>query len=111
MAHKLGGKLPWKELFEPAIRLCTYGYYVSKALDKVLKSIESSVKNNSALAELFINPLTDKPYTLGDRIRRPKLAKTLRFIAENGAESVYNGKLTSVLVEEINKNGESCQPW
>lgn len=105
VAHKLGGKLPWKELFEPAITLCTNGYYVSKALDKILKTLESSVKKTPALADLFVNPLTEKPYVLGDRIRRPQLAKTLRFIAENGAESFYNGKLTRIMVEEINKNG------
>ena len=87
--------------------MCTNGYWVSKALDKVLKSIESDVRKNPALVDLFVNPLTNQLYTIGDRIRRPKLAKTLKYISENGAESFYNGKLTKIMVEEINQNGKT----
>lgn len=40
---------------------------------------------------------------MGDRIKRPKLAETLKLIAERGPFVFYNGNLTDKLVEEITK--------
>ena len=37
-AHELGGKLPWKDLFQPTIRMCREGIPIHAALAKVIKS-------------------------------------------------------------------------
>lgn len=37
----------------------------------------------------------------GDRIKRPKLAKTLRLLAQHGPNIFYNGNMTDDLVNEI----------
>lgn len=39
----------------------------------------------------------------GDRIKRPKLAETLKLIAKEGPDVFYNGNITDKLVEEITK--------
>ena len=37
------------------------------------------------------------------------LAKTLEIISNSGASAFYNGSLTSLMVKEINDNGEQNQ--
>lgn len=37
----------------------------------------------------------------GDRIKRPKLAKTLKLLAQHGPNIFYNGTITDELVKEI----------
>lgn len=41
----------------------------------------------------------------GDIYKLPKLAETMRILAKEGAEAVYNGSLTSTLLEEMRKIG------
>ncbi|XP_077275212.1 glutathione hydrolase 1 proenzyme [Temnothorax americanus] len=102
-AHKKYGKLPWSELFEPTIKLCETGSRVNDYLAAYLANKEPMIKNESSLAEILINPDTGKPWIAGDRIKRPKLARTLKLIAEEGPDVFYNGNITDKLVEEITK--------
>lgn len=39
----------------------------------------------------------------GEMYMFPKLAETMRIIAKEGADAVYNGSLTSQLVEDLRK--------
>lgn len=104
-AHQLAGKLPWRELFKAAIKLCEDGFTVSKTLSSVLKSAEDLINASPSLAEIFINPKTMSVYQQGDVIKRPKYGNTLKNISENGYEVFYRGALTNLLVNEINQNG------
>lgn len=47
-AYKRFGKLPWKDLVEPAIKLCESGYNMSKAQHDALKT-NSYVKEDETL--------------------------------------------------------------
>ncbi|XP_011696819.1 PREDICTED: gamma-glutamyltranspeptidase 1-like isoform X2 [Wasmannia auropunctata] len=102
-AYKRYGRLPWSELFEPAIKLCKTGSYVNEYLAAYLTEKEPMIKNESSLAEILINPKTNKTWIAGDRIKRPKLAETLKLIAEKDPSVFYNGILTDKLVDEIRK--------
>lgn len=104
-AHQLAGKLPWRDLFNPAIRLSEEGFVVSRVLASALKTEEERIKQSVPLAEIFINPKTNAVYQHGDVIKRLKYADTLKNISENGYEAFYRGFLTPIIVEEINKNG------
>lgn len=105
-AHRLGGRLEWRELFEPAIRMCMEGYPVSKALSQALVRFEADIRNDKGLAETFINRQTGHVYKIGEKVQRPRLAKTLIRLAEKGADAFYNDPvLTGMIVEEINSNG------
>lgn len=45
----------------------------------------------------------------GDRIKRPKLAATLRTIAEQGIDVFYNGTIGEELVNDVQKFGGILQ--
>ena len=91
-AYKLGGYLPWKTLFEPAINMCRDGYPISFALNKAIKGSEAFIRNDEELSNIFINNLTNQTYQLNDVIKRPKLAKTLEYISEYNIDAFYNEK-------------------
>ncbi|KZC06406.1 PREDICTED: gamma-glutamyltranspeptidase 1-like [Dufourea novaeangliae] len=100
-AHQKYGKLPWSELFEPTISLCATGSRVNNYLATYLSNKESMIRAESSLAEILINPATNAPWKVGDRIKRPRLAETLKLIAKHGPWIFYNGTIGDQLVEEI----------
>ena len=46
-------------------------------------------------------PDTNELYGAGDIMKRPKLARTLEIIAEQGADAFYTGELADKIVKEI----------
>lgn len=97
--------MPWKTLFEPAIKMCRDGYPISFALNKAIKGSEAFIRNDEELSNIFINNRTNQTYQLNDVIKRPKLAKTLENISEYNIDAFYNSSLTQLIVNEINENG------
>jgi gamma-glutamyltranspeptidase / glutathione hydrolase / leukotriene-C4 hydrolase len=105
-AHQLGGRLPWKKLFEPAIRMCTEGFRVSKALAAAIKSNEAHIRRNQPLSVVFIDPVTNLTKKENDTVKMPKLARTLTIVSEDNITAFYNnGLLTGLMMKEINDNG------
>ena len=48
-AHKLGGRLPWKYLFQPTIKLCREGFRVGNAHAKAIAAQMERIKTNANL--------------------------------------------------------------
>ena len=105
VAHQAGGRLPWKQLFEPAIKLCTNGIIVTKVLSNAIAENRDDIRNSPELSSIYINPLTNEFYKENDIIKMPSLAKTLKIISEKGSGAFYNGELSKIIVQENNDNG------
>ncbi|XP_060570735.1 glutathione hydrolase 1 proenzyme-like [Ruditapes philippinarum] len=103
---KLAGRLPWKQLFQPAIKMCKNGVKVRAAL---AKAIDEDVKNKNlqlkervpGFLEFLTNPETGEIYKEGDIMYRPVLAKTLEKIADEGPDCFYRGSLTDDMIADI----------
>ena len=106
LAHKIGGRLPWKKLFEPAINLSKNGFPVSSVLAESLKLNKDKISKSSSLITMFTNPATNQLYKTNEIIKYPKLASTLEKISENGVEAFYNGELSGKIISEINLKGK-----
>lgn len=102
-AHKKYGKLPWKTILEPIIKLCKEGHFVSPTLAKALRTREKRILNEPSMKEVFINPQTGKVWVEGDRLKRTKLAESLEIMAKEGSDSLYtrNGSLMKNFVKDI----------
>ncbi|RDD46417.1 Gamma-glutamyltranspeptidase 1 [Trichoplax sp. H2] len=106
-AWKMHGKLPWKALFEPSIRLAEDGFKVSIPISAAINS--SSTQRamqqdvGKGLKELLQPNGTN--LQIGDTMRRPALARTLRIIANEGAEAFYTGSLAPKIVNDIRSAG------
>jgi gamma-glutamyltranspeptidase/glutathione hydrolase len=97
MAHARWGKLPWADLFAPAIRLAEEGYQVTPPMRAGIMMVSPLWKNFPAMAAQYLP--NGKVPEVGDTIRNPELARTLRMIAEKGPEAFYTGKNAKGIVD------------
>ncbi|XP_052280993.1 glutathione hydrolase 1 proenzyme-like [Dreissena polymorpha] len=104
-AWKLGGLLPWKQLFQPAIKLCRDGFSVSKPLSDHMAAKEAEFQNFTSFIQLITNPNTGKTYKEGEMMKLPKLAQTLQIIADEGPDAFYSGSLADDIVADIQEAG------
>ena len=99
-AHQRFGKLPWKELVEPAIKLAEEGFFPAKILVDDIYEMRDWFKDKTNFEQYFLHIDTKKKF------KQPELAETLRRIAEFGAEDFYFGKTAELIVEQMkNSNG------
>jgi gamma-glutamyltranspeptidase/glutathione hydrolase len=91
LGHRQHGKLAWKTLFEPAIRLSENGFKVSPRLNSLLTGDAWIGKDPTARA-YFFGP-DGKPWPVGHVLKNPALAQTLREIAQGGADVFYKGRI------------------
>ncbi len=91
LAHKQHGKLPWKTLFGPAIRLSENGFKVSPRLYQLLAG-DAYIRKDPTARAYFYGP-DGKPWPVGHVLKNPALARTLREVAEGGADVFYTGRI------------------
>ena len=79
---------------------------MSASLAAALKKSENSLRNNKELKEMYFNKTTNSVYKKDDFVKLPKLAETLKLISKsNSSDIFYDGKLTSLILTEMNENG------
>jgi gamma-glutamyltranspeptidase/glutathione hydrolase len=102
LAHKKFGKLPWKDLVAPAVKLADEGFTVDGPL---ASSLNYGVGSSRAFPETV--RVFGKPggWSAGDRLVQKDLAKTLRLIAEGGADAFYKGPVADLIVAEMKSGG------
>lgn len=98
--HKKFGKLPLKDIFEPVIAMAENGVIVTAKQAEILDNYR----------EVFIKVNGDSTkfasvYKEGYLIKYPKLAQTLRTIAEKGRDGFYKGEVAQKLANFIQANG------
>lgn len=105
--HRKYGRVPWKTLVQPTIELCRIGHEVTGYLRVVLELKEKIIASSPEMRKVFINPATGRVWNVGDRIKRPTLAKTLEIIADEGPDTMYtaNGTLAKLMANEIQRLG------
>lgn len=93
--HARHGKLPWADLFQPAIRLARDGFAVSPRLAHMLARYAGRLNGTDAAAVFFPG---GKPVAAGAILKQPRLAETLDLIATHGATAFYSGPLAERIV-------------
>ncbi|KAM4891030.1 glutathione hydrolase 5 proenzyme [Sylvia borin] len=103
-AHKRHGRLPWKALFEPTIKLLSKPLVISPVLEKILHHpIFSSPGKN--LCPLLCD---DEGFLkAGKTFWWQALQQTLQTVAEHGAAAFYEGEIGRALVEDARNAGSS----
>ena len=91
LAHREHGKLPWKTLFGPAIRLSEQGFAVSPRLHGLLEW-DPHIRKDPTARAYFYGP-DGKAWPVGHILKNPALAKTLHEIADGGADVFYTGHI------------------
>ena len=102
MAHRDHGRLPWADVFQPAIELAENGFEISPRLYFLL---DRAAQN--AQAEGFRNHYFDASgaaYEVGHLLVNQEYAETLRLLAAEGVEPMYSGSLARRIVERVQNN-------
>lgn len=97
--HRRHGKLPWRDLFAPAIRLAAEGFTVPPRLGNALAG-ERVLQNDPQARVVYFND-DGSPKKIGDIIRNAALAETMRLIAERGAEVLHSGPIADAIVAAV----------
>ena len=93
--HARHGKLPWADLFRPAILLARNGFEVSPRLANTLARYAARLNGTDA-ATVFLPG--GEPMAAGAILKQPRLAATLDSIAAHGANAFYTGPLAERIV-------------
>jgi gamma-glutamyltranspeptidase/glutathione hydrolase len=99
MAHREHGKLPWADLFEPAIRLARRGFAVSPRLATAIKA-DPDLKTDPAAAAYFYRA-DGTPLQAGDILRNNELAAVLQQIARQGSRGLLQGEVAQAIVDKV----------
>ncbi|CAH1233861.1 GGT1 [Branchiostoma lanceolatum] len=104
-AHQRYGKLPWRDLFQPAIRMAEEGFCIGRPLENAInKNLKFINDPKNHLCDVLCD---ENNNVLGANMimQRPQLAATLRAVADGGADAFYTGKIARNLVKDIQDAG------
>ncbi len=104
-AHEKWGRLPWKSLVIPAVKLARDGFDVSPELAKSLNEVIATSRTYDELIRVYGRDVGKTEWKAGDRLIQPDLAATLSTIGSDGAEAFYTGPLADLLVAEMQRGG------
>ncbi|CAL4951532.1 unnamed protein product [Urochloa decumbens] len=94
------GRLPWRDLVAPAIRLARDGYEIVAYVARALKQSEADVLADPGLRAVFA-PSGTRVLAAGETCRNPALADTLERVAEEGPAALYGGAVGDKLAGDV----------
>ncbi len=101
LAHARYGKLPWKELVQPAIRLAEEGFILNARLAASLNAVVCTSERFPELRRVLGKEGGAADWKAGDRLVQPDLAQTLRLIARQGPDAFYTGEIADRIIAEM----------
>ncbi len=100
--HRAHGRLSWKEVLQPAIDLAENGFVLTTDFTEVLKRQSARLSFPSSQKVFFPGGRTLEP---GEILRQPDLARTLRKVAEEGADAFYKGEIAHRIADFYQQGG------
>jgi gamma-glutamyltranspeptidase / glutathione hydrolase len=99
LALKTHGTMKLAQVLQPAIRYAEEGIPVTEKLAHEFQEERSDLQRFSVSKHVFLND--GRMYQVGDRLRQPELAATLKRIAKNGPDEFYKGETAQTLAREM----------
>jgi gamma-glutamyltranspeptidase/glutathione hydrolase len=99
LAHGQHGKLPWKSLFEPAMRAADGGFAVPQRLARFAGGNFPQAAEPDAKA--LFSRADGTPVQAGDVIRNPAYADALRRIASQGPRALLEPPLADAIIRRV----------
>ena len=98
-AHDDHGRLPWADIFRPAIRLAEQGFEVTPRIANNLPWVgaRGRLDENPATAAYFFPG--GKPLQVGQLRKNPEYAETLARVADEGIDAFYKGEIAEAIVK------------
>ncbi|MFL5929429.1 MAG: gamma-glutamyltransferase [Gaiellaceae bacterium] len=102
--HARYGRLPWRELLQPAIELARGGLEMSRQQAHLHAILDLILRHADEGRRIYSRPDGSRLLP-GDLLALPDLGRTLEQLAEEGAAALYHGDLGRALVEATGTSG------
>jgi gamma-glutamyltranspeptidase/glutathione hydrolase len=102
-AHKKFGSVPLSVLAAPAVKLAADGFPLDATLRVAIERGVNNLKRFVDLGRIYM-PNGEVPKE-GELIRQPRLAATIKAIAQQGREVFYRGWIAEAIVDMVKKEG------
>ena len=99
-ALKRFGSLPLETVLAPAIRHAAAGFPVTRRLRRVIEENLPALRQRANFSRIFLTA-SGAPHDVGEMIRQPELAETLKTIAREGAAGFYEGAVGQAIAARI----------
>jgi len=99
LALRTHGTMKLAEVMAPAIRYAEDGIPVTEKLVREFAEERKDLQRFSMSSHVFLND--GKFYHVGDMLRQPELAATLKRIAKNGPDEFYRGETAKMLASDM----------
>ena len=101
--HRRFGKLPWRAVVAPAIRLAREGFRVDTRLARDLEAERKLFASHPEGLRVFFP--SGKPLPEGARFVQPELARTLSEIAAKGSDAFHDGETAERIARFVRSEG------
>jgi gamma-glutamyltranspeptidase / glutathione hydrolase len=101
--HERWGKLPWSDLFQPAIYYADHGLPAAEIIDDYWRGSESTLKSNPESRRVFL-PDGKAPES-GQIFKNPDVAHALTLVANEGESAFYKGEIAQAILKTSNALG------
>ncbi|HEY5897734.1 MAG TPA: gamma-glutamyltransferase, partial [Burkholderiales bacterium] len=110
LAHERFGRLPWRELVAPAVRLADEGMLLDWFAGLQIASNARFLSYDKDAAALFLEdgafaPISGWTALTEKRLDQRRLARTLQEIADEGPKALYGGDVGAALAKDIRDKG------
>src|SRR5258708_31150778 len=102
-AVKTYGTKPLADVLAPAIEIADGGFPISESLAAGLQSGKAKIAKYPSTTKIWFKD--GKPLAMGDIVRNPDLARTLRAIGAQGPDVFYRGEIAKNTAAFLKANG------
>ncbi len=101
--HQRFGKLPWRDLFQPAIYYATNGFPVTELIQWDWDNAAFKLRSDDNARRIFLK--NDKAPEVGEVFKNPELAHAMRIVADGGAQAFYHGPVGEAILKTSKRLG------
>jgi gamma-glutamyltranspeptidase len=106
--HQRMGRLPWEELFGPAIELAADGFAVPESL-AAWSVPDADVLEADPTTRAAFRP-AGRPLQMGEPLSLPNLARTMTSVAQGGPDAFYRGETAERICTYLQAAGGLLTP-
>ncbi len=106
--HQRFGKLPWKDLFKPAIYYASHGFPITQWNSMYWPAYSDVLRKDKEAARVYLPG--GQPPKLGQIFRNPEYAGALELVANEGERAFYKGSIARAIVKTSQELGGVISP-
>jgi len=101
--HKKFGRLPWADLFRPAIFYANNGFPVTEWISGQWKAAQTKLEADANGRQVFL--VNHETPAVGEIFRNPAYARALELIAREGPDAFYRGDIAKSILKTSDRSG------